>query len=314
MSRSSKDPHKPKALREGSRIALFAASSPAEEWELAAGISELTRLGFRVTKPVIAPEGYFAAPTEQRKKSFVEALKDGGVDGLIALRGGYGATYLLSEELPLKDMAAKAIVGYSDVTALQAYLWQKFAWVTFYGPMVAAGFGRGLEQARGYDEESFLLATSRTRGNWGMELHGETLRGGEAEGRLLGGCLTMLQTTLGTPWELETAGAILALEDVSMRPYQIDRALMHLQQAGKFKDVRGIVLGEFPNCEAAVAGSPTVREVCERILRPLGVPVTYGAPIGHAKRAMLTLPLGVRARLNSAGTGRLEILEPAVVE
>ena len=86
---------------------------------------------------------------------------------------------------------------------------------------------------------------------------------GEAQGRLLGGCLTLVETTLGTPWELETDGAILVLEDRGMKPWQVDRALMHLLQAGKFKSVRGIVLGDFPECESPVPGSPTVRDVCQ---------------------------------------------------
>jgi muramoyltetrapeptide carboxypeptidase len=98
-----------------------------------------------------------------------------------------------------------------------------------------------------------------------------------------------------------------------MKPWQVDRALMHLKQAGKFANVRGIVLGDFPECDGGVAGSPTVRDVCQRILAPLGVPIIVNAPIGHTMRPMLTVPLGVKARLISEGTGVLEILEPAVV-
>ena len=137
---------------------------------------------------------------------------------------------------------------------------------------------------------------------------------GEADGRVLGGCLTILQTTLGTPWELDTDGAILLLEDTQMKPYQVDRALMHLKQAGKFEKVRGIILGEFPGCEPPISGSPSVRWVCEHILSPLNIPIVFGAPVGHAKRAMLTIPLGVRAKLQAKGEGILEILEPAVVD
>lgn len=98
-----------------------------------------------------------------------------------------------------------------------------------------------------------------------------------------------------------------------MKPYQVDRVLMHLKQAGKFKEVRGIVLGDFPDSEATVPGAPSVKEVCARILRPLGVPIVFGAPIGHTTRAMLTIPLGIQARLDAEGEGTLEFLEPAVV-
>ncbi len=98
-----------------------------------------------------------------------------------------------------------------------------------------------------------------------------------------------------------------------MKPYQVDRVLRHLKQAGKLEGVRGIVLGEFPESEPTVAGSPTVREVCARILRPLGVPLVFGAPVGHTPRPMLTVPLGIEARLDAEGEGTLEFLEPAVV-
>jgi muramoyltetrapeptide carboxypeptidase len=124
----------------------------------------------------------------------------------------------------------------------------------------------------------------------------------------------MLQTTLGTGFEPDTDGAILVLEDRGMKPYQVDRALRHLYQAGKFKKVSGVLLGDFPDCEPPAPGGPTIPEICEEILGPLKVPLVYGAPIGHTKRPMLTLPLGVRAKLQSKGEGTLEILEPAVVD
>ena len=136
---------------------------------------------------------------------------------------------------------------------------------------------------------------------------------GKATGRVLGGCMTLVEATIGTPWELDTKDSILVLEDRAMKPYQVDRVLRHLKQAGKFEGVRGIVLGEFPESEPTVAGSPTVREVCARILRPLGVPLVFGAPVGHTPRPMLTVPLGIEAKLDAEGEGTLEFLEPAVV-
>jgi muramoyltetrapeptide carboxypeptidase len=117
---------------------------------------------------------------------------------------------------------------------------------------------------------------------------------------------------LGTPWEFDTRGAILFLEDRGVKPYQLDRMLLHLLQAGKFRGVRGIVLGDFPDSEPPQECSPSVRDVCRRILMPLRVPIIFGAPIGHTVRPMLTIPFGVRARLRAAGEGQLEILEPAV--
>jgi muramoyltetrapeptide carboxypeptidase len=158
-----------------------------------------------------------------------------------------------------------------------------------------------------------LAAIRNTESGWALDLQGEVLNSGEARGLVLGGCLTLVETAIGTQWDLETDDAILVLEDRGMKPWQVDRALMHLKQAGKFTNVRGIVLGDFPECEAPVVGSPTVREVCQRILAPLGVPIVFGAPIGHTMRPMLTVPLGVQGRLSTEGAGVLEILEPAVV-
>ena len=140
------------------------------------------------------------------------------------------------------------------------------------------------------------------------------MHAGTARGTLLGGCMTLLQTTLGTPWELDTRGAILLMEDRGMKPYQVDNALMHLRNAGKFEGVRGIILGEFPDCEPASKGSPTVKDVCRRILGDLRIPVVWGARVGHTSRPMLTIPLGVRARLIARGAGKLQILEPAVTQ
>jgi muramoyltetrapeptide carboxypeptidase len=207
----------------------------------------------------------------------------------------------------------KCLIGFSDITSLQIYLWQKCGWVTFYGPMVAAGLNSGPGVTKGYDENSFLQAVGKKEAGWKLRLRGEPMLTGNATGRVLGGCMTLLEASIGTPWELDTRDSILVLEDRAMKPYQVDRVLMHLKQCGKFEGVRGIVLGDFPESEPAVTGAPTVREVCARILRLLGVPLIFGAPVGHTTRPMLTIPLGIKARLDADGEGTLEFLEPAVV-
>ncbi len=117
--------------------------------------------------------------------------------------------------------------------------------------MVAAGLDHGENQSAGYDRDSFLHAVTGAQRTWNVPLGGEPLVRGEATGILLGGCLTLIETTLGTPWSLDTRGSILLLEDRAVKPYQLDRALLHLAQAGKFKGVRGVVLGDFPDSEPA---------------------------------------------------------------
>jgi muramoyltetrapeptide carboxypeptidase len=306
---------KPKALRKGSTLAFFAPASPPPDFgSVQLGTIEVQRLGFEVVPAhEFVPSGYFAGSADERLEGFRNALQNNRVTGLIALRGGYGSTYLLDFLAQEKLDHPKCLIGYSDITALQTFLWQRHGWVTFHGPMLASGFDHGVDGLRGFEEDSFLNAVTSVA-PWSVKLSGEVLGPGLAEGRVLGGCLTILQTSLGTPWEIDTDGALLLLEDTHVKPYQADRALMHLKQAGKLANVRGIVLGEFPSSASPVPQSPTVREVCERILAPLRIPIVFAAPIGHTPRPMLTIPLGIRARLRAEGEGVLEFLEPAVAE
>jgi muramoyltetrapeptide carboxypeptidase len=305
---------KPKTLRRGSRFAVVAPASPGKSDRVAAGQKELERLGFSVMLPEnFPPDGYFASPANARYSEFLNALADPASDALIATRGGYGSVYLLEQGLP-KSLPLKPLIGFSDITTLQIYLWRAHRWTGFYGPMLAAGLDHGPGAPGGYDEASFRNALTKTSGSWTIPLQGEILQPGSAEGIVLGGAMTLLEATLGTPWELDTDGAMLILEDRAMKPYQIDRVLMHLKHAGKLSKIHGLILGDFPDCEPPVPGSPSVRDVCARMLAPLGIPIVYGAPIGHTARSILTMPLGVRARLNAEGSGTLEILEPAVIE
>jgi len=305
---------KPRALNSQSVIMPFAPASPAEFAKVLAGAEELRTLGFHVGDSTpLTPEGYFAGSLSGRRTELLSELERDDVNALVAIRGGYGSNYLLDDLAVEHADSPKVILGYSDLTSLQSYLWKRHAWVGFYGPMLAAGLDAGEGVANGYDRESLLAAVGKTDGGWTLKLRGEALVSGDAGGRVLGGCMTMVETSLGTPWELETRGSVLLLEDRGMKPWQVDRALMHLKQAGKFDGVRGIVLGEFPDCGPLMSGSATVRDVCLRILGALGVPIVYGALVGHTPRPMLTVPLGVKVRLRAHGAGELEILEPAVV-
>ncbi len=145
-----------------------------------------------------------------------------------------------------KSLPLKPLIGFSDITTLQIYLWHAHRWTGFYGPMLAAGLDHGPGVPGGYDEASFRNALTKTSGSWTIPLQGEILQPGSAEGIVLGGAMTLLEATLGTPWELDTDGAILILEDRAMKPYQIDRVLMHLKHARKLSKIRGLILGDFP--------------------------------------------------------------------
>src|SRR6202158_6345126 len=138
----------------GARFSVFAPASPGSEAKVKAGIAELRRLGFAADLPVAQrAEGYFAASGEARRVEFLRLLGDTKIDGLIGLRGGYGSNYLLDASLASGVGEPKAVMGFSDLTSLQIFLWQQFRWVTFYGPMVAAGVGGGGGGARGFGGE-----------------------------------------------------------------------------------------------------------------------------------------------------------------
>lgn len=307
-------PVKPPALAPGSTIAVISPASPAKQERLQRGCENLVLLDYRVKELSgnRKPDAYFAGTVEARAKELQDALASRESRGVFCARGGYGSAALLDRLKLARIRRPKIFCAFSDLTSLHVFLWRKLRWVTFYGPLVAGGFDAGPNATGGYDPDSFMCAMTATETGWDLPLRGETLSHGEAGGVLLGGCLTLLLTSIGTPWELDTRGSILLLEDVSVKPYQVDRMLLHLRQAGKLKGVRGIVLGEFPDAAPGEGNGISVGEVCRRVLAPLGIPVVFGAAIGHTPRPMLTVPLGVRARLHASGEGRLEILEPAV--
>ncbi|MGA8143039.1 MAG: LD-carboxypeptidase [Candidatus Acidiferrales bacterium] len=308
-------PLKPPALRPGDAVRILSLASPVDEARLKNGSDELARLGYAVRldrDSVLAQRGFFAGSAAARAGALKAAIAEPETRAIFCTRGGYGSNYLL-DTLSVALASPKIFCGFSDITSLHVFLWQKFRWVTFHGPMVAAGLDRSANAAAGYDAESLTRALSESKQGWILDLKGEPLVPGVVEGTVLGGCLNLVEATLGTPWELDTRGAILILEDRAMKPWHVDRALMHLQQAGKFRSAKGFILGEFPESDPP-AGTESVKDVVTRILGPLGIPIVWGAPVGHTSRAMLTLPLGVRARLSTDGQTKLDILEPACSE
>jgi muramoyltetrapeptide carboxypeptidase len=230
------------------------------------------------------------------------------VDAVICARGGYGSNYLL----PLLDFNAlrispKAFVGYSDNTSLLLAL-ERAGMVTFHGPMVASDFAKGAA-----DEHSFRAALGGDALDFSFPAGSQVkaLVTGEARGPLTGGCLSVVMTSLGTPWEIETEGKILFLEDVNEKPFRIDRMLMHLLLAGKFRGVRGILFGAMLGCSAPSAEEETLPRMILRVLGGLGVPIVIGFPSGHVESGNITLPFGVPSVLSSSSAGvRLQV-EPA---
>jgi muramoyltetrapeptide carboxypeptidase len=294
---------RPPALRVGDVIAVVAPASAPSLTRLARGVATLESLGYRVK---VMPEtrtrsGRFAGDDRRRAAALRRALADDRVRGIVFARGGFGSARMLPlVEADLRRAGPKIMVGYSDATTILAYASGELGWVTFHGPMVASDF----PTLRDGDRRRFREAVGGEpiRPFELSRIH----RRGLAEGRLLGGCLSVLVSLLGTPYEPRFAGAILFLEDVNEEPYRLDRMLTQLRLAGALRRVRGIVFANLTRC-----GSPTeMHAVLAERTRDLGVPVAYGLASGHG-RAKRTLPLGVRARLD-ANAGTLEILEPPI--
>jgi muramoyltetrapeptide carboxypeptidase len=307
---------KPLPLRPGDTVRLVAPSSPFERETFGLGIKEIERLGFRVaySARIFERDGYFAGSCTERATDFAEALSDTDARAIFCVRGGYGAGELLDALQTVPLNVPKILLGLSDITVLHIFLWQSAGWVTLYGPGVAVGFPGGANVPGGYEAASLQNALGNARSGWTIDLTGESLVAGSAEGVVLGGCLTLVESTLGTPWEIDTNGAILLLEDLGMKPFQVDRSLLHLRQAGKFAGIRGVILGDFPGCEPPGGKAVTVRDVCLRHFGDLKIPVVWKAAIGHTARPMLTVPLGLSARLHTGAETQLKISESACAE
>ncbi len=305
---------KPPPLRRGDAVGIVAPASNLQ-WEmLKAGIASLQRLGYQVVlgDSVFDQDLYFSGSAEARARDLMQMFERSDVQAIVCARGGYGSNYLL----PLLDIDIirrhpKILVGYSDITSLLTWIHDETGLVTFHGPMATKDFahedGVALEAWFNAVEGSGPLVIDSNSASL------QTLVGGETEGVLYGGCLSILAASLGTPYEIETGGTILFLEDIAAKPYQIDRMLVQMKYAGAFEGVRGIVFGEMLDCLQPGGQSYSLEEVIVRVLGDLKVPIVFGLPSGHVTRNNVTLPFGVRASLqahpDSAG---LTILEPAV--
>ncbi len=303
---------KPPALRPGDTIGIVAPASNVKHDLLEAGCRELEALGFKIYwKPGITSSfRYFAGTHQRRLDEFMEMLRSPDIHAVFCARGGYGSGYLVPQINPdLIRANPKIISGSSDITLLLNWI-ERAGVAAFYGPMVATAMRQGTE---GYDRQLLLDMLQGKKAVRFPVAGTSVLRSGRAEGRLVGGCLSMVVATLGTPNEIETQDSILILEDLDTKPYQIDRMIMHLKQAGKFAGVRGVVFGEMLNCIQHPNQGYTLEEVLIDLLQEFTFPILYGFPTGHTSRPNAIVPFGVRARLDlSSPVPLFELLESAV--
>lgn len=313
---------KPPRLRPGMTIGIVAPSSPvAESADAARAIARFGALGFRTVIGEHAHDkrGYLAGQDADRADDLLTMLERDDIDAVICLRGGYGAGRLLNTlskpegQARLRRLAGqpqKALIGFSDITMVHALIARELGWTSFYGPVVTS-----FKNASDYTIAAFRSALMDVQP---FEIlpnpddpYLETIVPGTAEGALTGGCLSLIISLLGTPWEPDLRDKLFFFEDVNEEPYQIDKMLTHLLAAGKLQECAGIIIGELAHCQQR---NPTntlhLGEIFDDLIRPLGIPTLYNLPIGHGKH-VATLPFGVRAQLDATAQ-TLRIIESGV--
>jgi len=303
---------KPPALRAGDTIGIVAPASNIKPELLEQGCRELESLGFKTfyRPDIVSSYRYLAGTHERRRAEFLEMLQNKDIRAIFCARGGYGSGHLIPDiSADLVRQNPKIINGASDITLLLNWF-ERSGVVSFHGPMVATSIRQG---SAGYDRDvlmGLLQGAARLR----FPTHGTAiLRPGRAEGRLTGGCLSLVVSTLGTSHEIDTTDSILVLEDIDAKPYQIDRMITHLKQARKFDSVRGIVFGEMLNCMQHPNQGYTLEQILVDLLTEFSFPVLFGFATGHTSRPNVIVPFGVRARLDLTSSAPLfELLESAV--
>lgn len=300
-----------RAVPPGGRVALVAPSSPFKRDAFDAGCRELERLGLRpqFDDSVFERGPIVAGDRRVRAAAFDRAWKQDEVSAIMAVRGGYGSM----EVLPHLDpdpvtRHAKPFIGYSDTTSIHIWLNGHVGMTSVHGPMIEGRLAVG-ESA--YDSASFVASLGDTPLGEMSPDGLEVLRAGEAEGPMVGGTLTTLAASLGTPFAFRPpAGAVFFIEDVSERPYRIRRLLEQLRQAGCFARASAFVFGQFSGCSEP-DGRVTATTVLAEFVEDAGVPAVFGFPSGHATTPLVTLPFGVNTRVVAANRPAVVVTEAA---
>ncbi|MGD0734991.1 MAG: LD-carboxypeptidase [Terracidiphilus sp.] len=307
---------KPARVGAGAGVSVVAPAASANLERAEQGIKRMRALGFLPTPGHHAFQKgplYFAGTAAQRLEDLHEAFADQETSFVSCMRGGYGSNYLLGQlDLELIRQHPKPFFAYSDLTGIQLHLLDQLGLPAFHGPMVAADFS----SENGVHLPSFQAALAGVTYSVGPAEGLRTLQSGRkfshARGTLYGGCLSILVSLLGTPWEPQTEGKLLFLEDTGAKPYQVDRMLWQLRHAGKLQGVRGIVFGEMLDCVSPGASPRLLDEVILRVFEDFDGPIAIGLRSGHVSHANVTLTLGVEAELMITDEAVLHLLEPAV--
>ncbi|MDW7680865.1 MAG: LD-carboxypeptidase [bacterium] len=310
-------PLKPKPVKQGATIGVVSpASRPPDDEKYKCGIEYLRKLGYRVveSRHVLDQHGYLAGKDQDRVQDLNLMFQDDQIDAIICSRGGYGTPRIIDQvDFNLINSHPKVFVGYSDITSLSLAIWQTTGLITFSGPMVAVEMGKGIEP---FTEKSFWKALTsvepigklKNPDNAPLKVIGP----GKARGRLLGGCLSLINVLMGTPYLPDFEEAILFIEDIDEQPYGVDRYLAQMKMAGVLDQISGVVLGQFVDCTPTDPEKPSLKleQIFEHYFSDLKIPVLANFAYGHVP-VKNTLPIGAMAELDTENGG-LFITEAAV--
>jgi muramoyltetrapeptide carboxypeptidase len=315
---------KPNALQHGDTISVVAPAGPVDRQRIDRALARLEQRGFRYKTygDLYRSQGYLAGDDATRAQELMAAFADPQTTAVWCARGGYGVVRLLERiDFDVVRLNPKVFIGFSDITALHVAFQQRCGLFTFHGPNLQDGFGKA-DDMPAANEAALWRAVldaeqSNDRSGYAFDFPGteqtelRAIATGAAAGPLTGGNLAVLCGLMGTPFEIQTAGRILFIEDVSERLYRIDRYLAQLRLAGKLQAAAGVLVGSFSYEDGEHAESQDdVNRLLEEYLAGLPIPVLAGFPAGHAP-GNLTLPIGATFQLD-ADSGRVILLENAV--
>ena len=307
-----------KKLKFGNTIGLIAPSGAMRtEGAIERAVTETERMGFKVKLGESAGKkyGYLSGTDDVRARDINAMFADNEVDAIFCIRGGYGAMRILDKlDYDLIAKHPKIFVGFSDITALHIALLNRCGLATFHAPMPVGWSNGPLDE---FSRESMYKALMHAEPVGELinppEYPKQTVNPGQAEGLLVGGNLMLMASSLGTPWEIDTKGRIVFIEEVGERTYCVDRMLTQLRLAGKFDDCAGVVFGDFADCPIEYPEyGLSLEEIIRDVAAPCGKPIFTGLRCGHCT-PKLTLPFGVKCRMD-ADKCTLTVLESAVTE
>ncbi|HEY1255266.1 MAG TPA: LD-carboxypeptidase [Terracidiphilus sp.] len=305
---------KPSSVPAGAQISVVSPASTPQQERVDRGLAALRDLGFapQASEHILARGPlYFAGTPAMRLSDLHQAFADEQQRAIFCTRGGYGSNYLLEDlDVDLIAENIKPLIGYSDLTALHLWLLDQIQMPAFHGPMLSADFAR----EDGVHLSSLQAALSGKPYTVGTQEGMRALHTGRARGILYGGCLSILVAMLGTTYEPQTEGKLLFLEDVNVKPYQVDRMLWQLREAGKLEGVRGIVFGEMLHCTSPGAPPELLDQVILRAFEDFKGPIAIGLRSGHVSRSNVTLTFGVEAELLVQKEAQLHMIEAAVTK